>query len=90
LKYINDPEISLRSKGIMSILETRMDGDPGEIDFSIDTLIGKEGRDAKRNAINELINKGYLEAEITRNEFGQITGKKYTVNFMRGNSRCQI
>lgn len=83
MRYEQDPNLSLKAKGALRIIETVAKGNTGEIEFSFDLLTGKEGRDSKRNALKELIKQGYLKTELERNYRGQIMGNRYFVRYAK-------
>lgn len=83
MRYEEDPALSIKAKGILSIIENATNGKTGEIDFNFEMLVGKGGRDSKRNAMKELIKCGYLKTELIRNERGQISGNRYFVKYAK-------
>ena len=75
--HLKDKEISLKAKGLLSVMLSL----PSEWDFTLAGLsyINKEGVDAIRAAVNELVGAGYIVRSRRRNEVGQLTDTEYTI-----------
>ena len=67
-KYLEDKNISLKAKGLLTLMLSL----PDSWKFNIKglCLLCKESRDAVRNAIKELKENHYVEIERTNNEMG--------------------
>lgn len=76
-KLLNDSQLSWKAKGLLSYLLSL----PDDWKINVEDLKkrSKDGRDATRSAINELMRTGYIEREEARDGKGKITGYIYTV-----------
>jgi len=78
---INDPEISWKAKGILSYLLSKPDD---WITYISDLeKRAKDGRDSVRAGISELIEVGYIEKKVARDENGRFKGYEYIVHEIR-------
>ena len=75
--HLRDPRLSLKAKGLLSVMLSL----PVEWDFTLAGLacISKEGIDAIRAAVNELVKAGYIIRSKVRNAAGQLVDMEYTI-----------
>ena len=75
--HLRDKGISLKAKGLLSVMLSL----PAEWDYTLAGLsyISKEGIDAIRAAVNELVKAGYIIRSRRRNEAGQLRDAEYTI-----------
>lgn len=73
--WIRDERLSHRARGVLAVLLSHRDG----WETSVEHLVknGKEGRDAIRSALNELLEVGYLRREVAQGEGGKFSGTRY-------------
>lgn len=73
--WIRDGRLSHRARGVLAVLLSHRDG----WETSVEHLVknGKEGRDAIRSALNELLDVGYLRREAAQGEGGKFSGTRY-------------
>lgn len=76
-QLLQDPNISLKAKGLMAYMLSV----PEDWDYSISGLAAKcrEGKTAVRAAITELMEAGYITRTLARTEDGRLDGYEYTV-----------
>ena len=75
--HLKDKTISLKAKGLLSLMLSL----PDTWDYTLKGLsyICKEGVDAIRSALQELIKAGYVICSRVRNAFGQLKGADYVI-----------
>ena len=75
--HLRDIRITLKAKGLLSVMLSL----PPEWDFTLQglTSISKEGVDAIRAAVNELVTAGYVIRTRHRNSAGQLCDVEYTI-----------
>lgn len=75
--HLRDNRLSLKAKGLLSVMLSL----PAKWDFTLAGLacISKEGVDAIRAAVNELVKMGYIIRSKVRNPLGQIIDMEYTI-----------
>ena len=75
--HLRDHRLSLKAKGLLSVMLSL----PVEWDFTLFGLasISKEGIDAIRAAVNELVKAGYIIRAKVRNAAGQLVDMEYTI-----------
>lgn len=75
--HLRDIRITLKAKGLMSVMLSL----PPEWDYTLAGLasISKEGVDAIRAAVNELVSAGYIIRTRHRNSAGQLCDVEYTI-----------
>ncbi len=74
--FLEDPRLSFAAKGILSYLLANKLDDFNTLDLY---KASKNGRDATRNSINELIRYGYIQRERLKNSEGQFCGIKHYI-----------
>jgi hypothetical protein len=74
---LNNPEISLKAKGLLSLLLSK----PDDWETIIENLVNSslDGWDSVKSGIRELDNYGYVIRKRVRNEFGEIIGSETIV-----------
>jgi hypothetical protein len=74
--YLKDPNLSLRAKGLFTLVLSF----PVGWQLSVNGLLAitTEGRDAVKNTIKELIEKGYCSIAKVRGESGKFSENEYT------------
>jgi len=77
-ELLNDPNISLRAKGLFTFLQSKPDG----WSFSINRISQQtsDGETSVRSAIKELEEGGYLKRESTRKKDGKWDGYDYILS----------
>lgn len=77
-ELLNDDSISFKAKGLYAFLNSK----PDEWDFSVDriALQSKDGKDAVRNALQELQAKGWVLRTPAKNADGTFNGYDYWIN----------
>ena len=75
--HLQDDSLSWKAKGLLSYLLSL----PDDWQIYLEHLKNQstDGRDSTRTGIKELLEKGYIERDFTRNEAGQIIGRDYIV-----------
>ena len=75
--HLRDDQLSLKAKGLLSVMLSL----PADWDYTLAGLahISKEGVDAIRAAVNELVNAGYIIRSRRRNEAGQLSDTEYVI-----------
>ena len=75
--HLQDKNLSLKAKGLLSLMLSL----PDTWDYTLKGLsyICKEGVDAIRSALQELIKAGYVICSRVRNAFGQLKGADYVI-----------
>ena len=75
--HLRDKNLTLKAKGLLSLILSL----PEKWNFSIKGLarICKEGVDAIRAAIQELMSAGYIICSRVRNALGQLKGTEYVI-----------
>ena len=75
--HLRDSRLSLKAKGLLSVMLSL----PAEWDFTLAGLsyINKEGIDAIRAAVNELVKAGYIIRTKVRNAAGQLVDMEYSI-----------
>ena len=83
-ELLNNPEISLKAKGLFGYLQSKPDG----WKFSVNRMANqlKEGPEAISNALHELEEFGYLTRTPVKDEKGQFQGYNYQLSVL-GKSR---
>ena len=78
--HLRDPRLSLKAKGLLSVMLSL----PVEWDFTLAGLacISKEGIDAIRAAVNELVKAGYIIRAKVRNAAGQLVDMEYIKQYL--------
>lgn len=76
-RFINDPEISAKAKGILLYLLSK----PNDWKvYEVDVIKHmKDGRDSIRSGIKELVSNGYIHREQSFDERGKFAGYQYSV-----------
>lgn len=76
-ELLNNPEISLKAKGLFALLQSKPDG----WSFSIERIAkqASEGKSAIRSAIKELEEHGYLARKAAKTDKGTWNGYEYTL-----------
>lgn len=76
-KFILDPQLSAKAKGILAYLLSR----PDDWQVYEKEIINnfKDGRDSIRSGIKELVETGYIERKMRRSETGTFIGYEYDV-----------
>lgn len=76
--FLEDERLSFKAKGLMGYLLSL----PSDYKIIQSDIVksSKDGKDSVRAGINELIKLGYLFRNSERNEDGNFTGYKYTMN----------
>jgi hypothetical protein len=74
---LNNPEISLKAKGLLSLLLSK----PDDWETIIENLVNSslDGWDSVKSGLKELENYGYVIRRRIRNEYGVITGSETLV-----------
>ena len=77
-ELLNDPNISLKAKGLFAYLQSKPDG----WSFSREKISRqtKDGRDSISSALQELEENGYLQRIQVRNQNGIFTGYDYVLH----------
>jgi len=75
--HLRDNRLSLKAKGLLSVMLSL----PADWDYTLAGLahISKEGVDAIRAAVNELVQAGYIIRSRRRNEAGQLSDTEYLI-----------
>lgn len=75
--HLRDTQLSLKAKGLLSVMLSL----PADWDYTLAGLahISKEGVDAIRSAVNELVHAGYIIRSRQRNEAGQLSDTEYVI-----------
>lgn len=73
--WVRDPRLSHRARGVLAVLMSHRDGWQTSTDYLVRN--GKEGRDAIRKAIAELVDVGYLERVPIKRDGGGLAGSMY-------------
>ena len=75
--HLRDTQLSLKAKGLLSVMLSL----PADWDYTLAGLahISKEGVDAIRAAVNELVHAGYIIRFRRRNEAGQLSDTEYVI-----------
>jgi len=75
---LNDDNLSFKAKGIWAYLMSK----PDDWTVYLGQLakVSREGKDAVRSGLQELMKFGYIERKHIRNSSGQFTGYEYIVN----------
>ena len=75
--HLRDDQLSLKAKGLLSVMLSL----PADWDYTLAGLahISKEGIDAIRSAVNELVHAGYIIRSRRRNEAGQLSDTEYII-----------
>ena len=75
--HLRDTQLSLKAKGLLSVMLSL----PADWDYTLAGLafISKEGVDAIRAAVNELVHTGYIIRSRRRNEVGQLSDTEYVI-----------
>jgi hypothetical protein len=76
-EMLNNPEISFKAKGLLSLLLSK----PDDWETIIENLVNSslDGWDSVKSGIRELDNYGYVIRKRVRNEFGEIIGSETLV-----------
>lgn len=71
--WATNPHLSLKAKGLLTLIATKPTG------FSVTELLtlSRDGRDATRTAIDELLEAGYITRHDGRDEHERFTGVIY-------------
>lgn len=78
-KALFDPTLSIKAKGLFSILSQNINDQNEVIDFAKMSSLSTNGRDSFRAAVRELMDRGYLAREQLKNSGGQFEGHAYRV-----------
>ena len=75
--HLRDTQLSLKAKGLLSVMLSL----PADWDYTLAGLahISKEGVDAIRAAVNELVHTGYIIRCRRRNNSGQLSDTEYVI-----------
>lgn len=73
--WVRDTRLSHRARGVLAVLMSHRDGWQTSTDYLVRN--GKEGRDAIRKAIAELVDFGYLERVTIKRDGGGLAGSMY-------------
>ena len=75
--HLRDNQLSLKAKGLLSVMLSL----PADWDYTLAGLayISKEGVDAIRAAVNELVHAGYIIRSRRRNQAGQLSDTEYVI-----------
>ena len=76
LDFLENSQLSFQAKGMLGFLLANKEDDINVFDL---VTKSKNGRDATRNTLNELIAHGYIYAVKLRNSAGQYYGIQYHI-----------
>ena len=85
--HLRDTQLSLKAKGLLSVMLSL----PADWDYTLAGLafISKEGVDAIRAAVNELVHTGYIIRSRRRNEAGQLSDTEYVIYEFPQDKECK-
>ena len=85
--HLRDTHLSLKAKGLLSVMLSL----PADWDYTLAGLafISKEGVDAIRAAVNELVRTGYIIRSRRRNEVGQLSDTEYVIYEFPQDKECE-
>lgn len=85
--HLRDTRLSLKAKGLLSVMLSL----PADWDYTLAGLahISKEGVDAIRAAVNELIHTGYIIRCRRRNNAGQLSDTEYVIYEFPQDKECE-